>query len=218
MSIITYAVIFPPFAGGNHLSNLILTTTKYPELIDTFKDYYSNIDGTANAFFGTLSMGSAHHPELIETGLKIRNCEVEDTDILINYIKKFDTHCSIAGHIDELYYQYHEIVKLGPVAFINIEIDSIELLYKRINVKADSDKHFRDTWLYRYDKISKLFQVPETSIIDIPVSEIFSPNILPVLDRISNSFGLEQHLNYKVLFDEKLCQDLHTKWFNMINK
>ena len=204
---IIYVVVFPPNTGGNHLSNLILTTASNV-ISNNLNEYYLN---------GINSASNAHGNVLVNSNVKLNNMEIQSSlqrNKIVEYVQQFDTHCSIAGHLDEAFYTYPILKKLGEVVFINVEIDDITSV-RRNNVHAEPDH-----WLYRYDKIAKLFNVHEEEVMDIPLSMLWNDNVTMLLDKLSkgpDANYMTQNSTSVLDFNLNQCQMMHNKWLSMFD-
>jgi hypothetical protein len=203
MSKTIYIVVFPPDVGGNHLSNLLLTSLKNTDINNSLYQYYNG---------KMVSDGIAHGEELTSQFFKINNCEVHYPDKLINYISKFEDYCIICGHIDEVYHVFDKIVDMGTIVFVNIEMDNLLVIGRENNKKRV------DYWMYRFDVISKLFNVPVEAVVDMPVSLLWSNDVKQITTKLSNSYEFETITKRKLIFDDGLCAMMHSKWLGMVKE
>ena len=205
----TYIVVFPVGDGENHLVNLILSAIQPNNtVVNTLRDYYSMFD----------KYKIAHAPSLIATGIRLANCSVEDPAKLQKYILRNSTSV-IAGHADEVDFILSHVQSISNVHIVLIHLDNIspngkngmDFLSGR-NLQNSYNMHgMQDNllpWVYNEQQLSKIFGLLDNSIINIPINDLFTNDVSPILYRLT------KESNNKLIFDYDLCQCLHSQWYN----
>lgn len=184
----TIIIAFPPFAGGNHLKNLLTVTDK-------------NIDSYIPLYNGSNTVHSHAGPGPVHSRVG-HNLNKEDlsTDLMI-------------GHFGEIMSYQNEIRKLTNKKFIIISPDTYEdrkILSERFvdpELKLDSYYDHEQVFLYEPFMFYYYFGTKMKNIMNISVTELFNNNINPVIDRINYFIS-------KDLARDQVNQ-LHTMWKGM---
>ena len=196
----TYIVVFPIGAGGNHLANLILSAIQPNKtVVNTLLDFYTRIGNGS----------TAHELSLIATGIRLKNCSVENPIELQKYILRNSTSV-IAGHIDEVDFIIKLVQSISNVHIILIHLDDISPNGKNgmdfLSGRNWENSHDMSgvhnnllSWVYNRHQLAKLFDLSDNSIIDIPINNLFANDVSSIL------YSLNKESNNKLIFDYDLC-------------
>jgi len=177
-------ISFPPGAGGNHLKNLLVL-----DKIDIDKLYSSR---------------TVHN----QPGNNFKIDQAYDSNGQFK-------NCIVLGHFGEVM-SYREKIKTWPNRkFILISPETLadrELLYSRWNKLGPPYQAFElnsyydgeQVFLYEASMFRDCFATDMSSIMNISISEWFTLDISPVLDRVSKFLNTE--------LDIKKCLALHKIW------
>jgi hypothetical protein len=177
-------VLFQPLTGGNHVANLISTSSKvanrtqHPDYLAYMLEQYSKGNKTFHV-------------------TEITNCGVQDIAKTVEIVADSTTPYILAGHIDEAYYIKQKLQPLGSIKYIRLH----DFILPEI-VKQKLDTPGLMSWLYSDEIVDKLFDTTDT--IDISLTNLFSNDITPVVNKLNNMLQLDLNLTF--------CQQLHNLW------
>lgn len=153
-------ICFPPFAGGNHLKNILHLNE------DNFEDYKQIYN----------------RKEKKQQGVHV----VENEPNLTK--EKYHKNKIVNGHFGEIMSIREDIRQTDNKKWILISPDTYEcrsILYKRSGVLAlGSYFDHEQIFLYESHMMQNYFGSKMEDIMNISIYELFSDNISPVLDRI----------------------------------
>ena len=196
-----YYVLFPIWTGGNHLINVLSTSSRLTKTTDT------NIDDL-KAFYYQNKRNYFHYHKDNKTEYHLSN-ELQLVK-LHKLLSKNDTPVLFGSHLPFLMEHFETLKNFGSITIILLDIPSSTSL---AGTRAEKQMHITESHsgtealFYKPKIISRLFELPITSIIDVS-TELFNQPNTPVF------YNLEQILNLGL--DITLCNELHTVWMNKI--
>lgn len=185
-----YYTVFPPGAGGHHLSNIIslgLETTDY----DKLEKFYQN------------NNQSSFHYSPLMTQMKPSEA--------INWIKSADLPISICGHWTFLFRDYHNLLQIGKLKIIVCDVPAVNsagwLRMRKGNLWMDNSfKSGEQQVLYTVKMIKQLYQLNDTDVVDVATELIHKQDISGLVYHLNLSTGLS--------IPADKAQRLHEIWFN----
>ena len=195
----TVFIAYPGGSGGNHLKNLLKVGSNF---VNHVPDNQDIID-----VYTTKKMPMVHVAPFSNDIFKTTRSDSEQN--IIYY-----------GHFIDIYSSYKEIASVADKKFILLSIETDEskkiwmercermfFPYYRFNKPSMADNYFikEQTYLYQSDIYYDLFHIEKSDLMEIAVSEWFSEDILPVLNRLENFL--------QITIDKELCSQLHNTWY-----
>jgi hypothetical protein len=186
-------VVFPPGGGGNHLKNIVASCYDAIELSDVYKDHKKTVH--------------AH------VGNNLQRQQVEDA---VNHQNQIHV---LHGHFGEVMSFQQEIRNIADKKFVVISPetpDDRKLLNNRRKglgyASLVDDDYFdhEQVFLYECFMYHQYFQVPLDCIMNISISELFTEDITPAINRLE--FLLQIPIN-----KEKI-NNMHTTWIKANQK
>jgi hypothetical protein len=189
----TVIVVFPPGAGGNHLRNIVVSCY---DGTDQFKKIYRNQTTIAHARVGC----NLHHYHLE------------------NAVAHQDQVHVVHGHFGEIMSFQNQIRGIPDKKFIILSpdtpADSAMLNLRRLAVGqtqlVDGD-YFDGEQVFLYEPFMYhwYFQTPMDNIMNISISDWFTQDIDPALDKLSYFLGCN--------IDKEKINSVHKGWIEANN-
>jgi hypothetical protein len=210
-----YFISYPHLAGGTHLRNLMsldadfnpLGAKSHDEYYQYLLDWYSDIENAT----AHISIDNKHHTfstnkDLFMNYLDSINfngykksvhighaIDFLSEDILDVFLQKFMIVLTINDKKSYEMLKRREMLRLGYYTSTNVDTAPIVRLEKQVYSR----------WHY-----VKYFNYKDKNIFELEVQRLFDPNILPVIDNINQTFGLNIPLDR--------AQEIHTLWHNKL--
>jgi hypothetical protein len=190
-------VLYAPGCFGSHIANLMSLDPRFP----TSFDIEGYATGPVNAHHGrpTLIDVVLQHTHDTRTFLAQNNVWAEHVSAVLHNepIKKF---------VDELNDKFFLVINLP-------KLDSV--IYRRmvqIGFTASPLAYNEIEYVYTPNCCSRLLGYPNERFWNINPDLIWQPDVEPLLSHLKNSAPLNLD------FDNELCQNLHSKWYDSVSK
>jgi hypothetical protein len=203
-----YYILFPPWAGGNHLGNMLCLSNRFTDnkpfdFIELLEFYNSN----NNPYF--------HYIYSRELNLKKEDYKIK----LIEKLNQNNASVHTGGHFGWLMEFYPILAAFGDVQVILLDMpDRTASAGKRMLTERSrlfrsqqlvNDHYFSDQYLlYNTNTIHKLLDIPLNSIIDVS-TDLFNSVDTPVFSQLNDRLNLELPLDQ--------CNKLHNIWMKKIH-
>ena len=180
-------VVFPPAAGGNHLKNIIVSGCYHTD----FSDVYTGKKKSVHAHVG-------------------RNLQREHVE---NAVTSQDKIHVLHGHFGEIMSFQKELDNIVDKKFVIISPETStdrKILSSRQQSLGDAsfidDNYFdhEQVFLYECFMYHRYFSVPLDCIMNISITEMFTADLTPALDRLEFLLGIP--------IDRTKINNMHTTW------
>ena len=190
----TLAIVFAPVLGGNHIANMISTSSYVQNRVKNTNNYeqylldlYTNSRG-----------GEFHANEFL-------NFNSEDPSLAYNLVLENQSTTVLPGHMEDAYWVLNHLKPLGKIGFISIEVFDVDIFNFYKNIPKRSYVENYNPYLYRFmytkDVAARILDIPTDDGYVIDAGKIIQPDITELLNNLNDELQLNINL--------ELCKELH---------